>query len=117
MNRFKWLAAPILIVSLALVGCGGGDVDTAKLEESFSNAEPAKKSAVDEVVSAVKAGEYAKAGSALGKLASRAKLTPEQKQAISEISAQIREQITQMAKDVAEKGDKALGDMKKSLSK
>lgn len=116
MSKFTWLAAPVLILSLALAGCGGSDVDTAELEESFASAEPAKKATMNDVVEAVKAGDYAKAGSGLKKLASRAKLTDEQKQAISNMMGQLQEQITQMAKDAAEEGGKAYDNLKDKLS-
>ncbi len=117
MSKLSWLAAPVLILSLSLTACGGGDVDTAELEESFSTAEPAKKSTMNDVVAAVKAGEYAKAGSGLKKLASRAKLTDDQKKAISNMMGQLKDQITQIAKDAAEKGEEALGNLKDRLSK
>ncbi len=117
MKKPTWLAAPVLIMSLALAGCGNGDVDTAELEESFSTAEPAKKATVDDVVAAVKAGDYAKAGSGLKKLASRAKLTDDQQKAIGNMMGQLQEQITQMAKDAAEEGGKALDSLKDRLSK
>jgi hypothetical protein len=117
MKNLTWLAAPVLILSLALAGCGGGDVDTAELEESFSSAEPAKKAGVDDVVAAVKAGEFAKAGSKLTKLASRAKLTDDQKKAIKGVINQLQDQISQIAKAAAEEGGKALDNLKDRLSK
>lgn len=117
MSKLTWLAAPVLILSLALAGCGGGDVDTAELEESFSTAEPAKKATMNDVVAAVKEGDYAKAGSGLKKLASRAKLTDEQKKAISNLMSQLQEQITQMAKDATKEGGKAMDSLKDKLSK
>ena len=117
MSKLSWLAAPILILSLGLTACGGGDVDTAELEESFSTAESAKKATMNDVVAAVKAGEYAKAGSGLKKLASRAKLTDDQKKAISNVMGQLQEQITQIAKDAAEKGGEVFDNLKDRLSK
>ncbi len=117
MRKLIWLAAPALILSLALAGCGGSDVDTAELKESFSSADATKKATVDDVVAAVKAGDFAKAGSALSKLASRAKLTSDQKKAIKNTASQIRDQITQIAKDAAEEGKKAVNDLKDRLTK
>ncbi|NQU73012.1 MAG: hypothetical protein HQ514_20860 [Rhodospirillales bacterium] len=117
MRNLTWLAAPVLILSLALTGCGGGDVDTGELEESFSTAEPAKKATMNDVVAAVKAGDYAKAGSGLKKLASRAKLTDDQKKAISDLMSQLQEQIAQMAKNAAKEGGKAMDNLKDRMSK
>jgi hypothetical protein len=118
MNGFTWLAVPLLLVSLTLTGCGeSSEVDTAELEKSFAAAEPAKKSTVSDIAAAVKAGDYAKAGSALKDLASRAKLTDEQKQAISNMMSQLRDQITQIAKDAAKEGGKAVDSLKDRLSK
>lgn len=117
MSKLSWFAVPVLIFSLAVTACGGGDVDTAELEESFSTAEPTKKATMNDVVAAVKAGDYAKAGSGLKKLASRAKLTDDQKKAISNMMSQLQEQITQMAKDAAEEGGKAMDNLKDRLSK
>jgi acyl-CoA reductase-like NAD-dependent aldehyde dehydrogenase len=117
VKRIRWLAGSLLVVSLALAGCGDGDVDTSKLEDSFSSSQPARKSAVDNVVSAIKSEDYAKASAALGRLAASTNLTAEQKKAIQDLASQLREKITQTAKEAAKDGGKAIEDMQKRLNK
>lgn len=103
---------------LSLGACDSGEkIDTSKLEKSFSSGQPAAKSAVDEVKAAVSAKNYAKAGAALQRLAAGANLTPDQKQAIADVSDQVRKMVSEKAKEAAKEGERALGDVQKSLSK
>jgi len=111
------MSVPLIAVSLALGACDSGDkIDTSKLEKSFSSAQPASKSALDDVKTAVQAKDYAKAGAALQRLASISGLTPDQKQAVEDVTAQVKEKVAQKAKEVAKEGEKALGDAQKRLS-
>jgi len=117
MELSRWLGVPLIAMSLALVACDSGDkIDTSKLEKSFSNAQPASKSALDEVKTAVSAKDCAKAGAALQKLASSTGLTPDQKQAIENVTAQVREKVAQKAKEAVQEGKKATDDLQKRLS-
>ena len=117
MRLIGWMGVPLLAMGSALGACDGGDkVDTAKLEKSFSAAQPAAKSALDEVKAAVAAQDYAKAGAALQKLATASALTPDQKQAIEDVTAQVRKLVAEKAKDAAKEGERALGDVQRRLS-
>jgi hypothetical protein len=117
MRLMGWLNVTLVAACLALGACDSGDkIDTSKLEKSFSSAQPASKSAVDEVKAAVSAKDYAKAGAALQRLASGANLTPDQKQAIADVSDQVRKMVSEKAKEAAKEGEKALGDVQKRIS-
>ena len=117
MRLFGWMSVSLVAACLALSACDSGDkVDTSKLEKSFSTSQPAAKSAVDDVKAAVSAKDFAKAGAALQRLGTSGSLTPEQKQAIEEVSVQVRKLVEQQAKDAAKTGEKALGDVQKRLS-
>ena len=118
MRRVGWLSIALVAVCLTLGACGKSDkVDTSKVEKSFSSAQPASKSAVDELKAAVAAKDYAKASAALQKLASSAKLTSDQRQAVDDVASQLKKKITEQAKQVAKDTDKALDDVQKQLPK
>lgn len=108
MKRFAFVLVGVMAVSLALVGCGKKGVNTSKLESSFKSAEPATQSDADKAVAAIKAGNYSEAMTDLQRLGAKAKLTPEQQQAIKDVMAQVQQQLTEAA-------NKAAADMKKSL--
>jgi outer membrane protein assembly factor BamD (BamD/ComL family) len=98
-------------LSLAIIGCAKkNEVDTSKLESSFKSAPPAQQSDVDKAVSAVKAGNYSEAVGDLQRLAGKAKLTPEQQQAVKDTIAAIQKQMAEVA-------NKAASDLQKSLPK
>lgn len=118
MKLLKLLGIPFLAAGLLIAGCDSGDtIDTSKLERSFSNAQPASKSAIDELKAAVAARDYAKAGAALQKLGASASLTTDQKQAIADVSAQVKAKVTEQAQSAAKEGQKAVDDMQKRLTK
>jgi major membrane immunogen (membrane-anchored lipoprotein) len=108
MKRFAFVLVGVMAVSLALVGCGKKGVNTSNLQSSFKSADSATQGDVDKAVSAIKAGNYSEAMTDLQRLAGKAKLTPEQQQAIKDVMAQVQQQITEAA-------NKAAGDLKKSL--
>src|SRR5215813_8917258 len=84
--------------TLTFSGCGNkGGVDTAPLEKSFASAEPQTKTKADQVVSAIKASDYAGAVGQLQQLAAQAKLTPEQQQAVKDVLAQVQKQLSDTA--------------------
>jgi uncharacterized lipoprotein YmbA len=110
-----WCCASL---AFAISGCSKKpEVDTAKLENSFATAEPADKSQAAKVVEAVKAGDYNAALVSLKGLAQQAKLSPEQKAAIEDVSTQIQKQLSAAFSKAVEGGEKALEDAKKSLPK
>jgi len=105
-------------LAVAMFGCAKkSEVDTSKLENSFATAEPADKSQSAKVVDAVKAGDYNAALASLKVLAQQAKLTPEQKSAIEDVTAQVQKQLSEAINKAAESGKKAADDLKKSLPK
>jgi outer membrane protein assembly factor BamD (BamD/ComL family) len=100
-----------MVVTLLSAGCAKkSSVDTGKLESSFQSAEPANKGAADNAMAAIKAGNYQQALTDLQQLAKKAKLTPEQRQAIKDVIAQVQKQASELA-------NKATGDLQKSLPK
>lgn len=104
------------ITAAAFVGCGKKDsVDTSKLEQSFQSAEPTAKQSIEKAVTAVKAGDYSGAMASLQKAAAKARLTPEQEQAIKDVMEQIGQQMKQVANKAVEGAQKSLGDLQKSL--
>jgi len=113
----KILMSVVAILSLALwVGCAKkGEVDTAKLEASFSTAEPSAKSEMDKAVAAVKQQDWAGATASLQKLAADAKLTEAQKQAVKDTLAQVGNVIKDTANKAVGEANKALGDAQKKL--
>ncbi len=105
-----------MVAALFLVGCGGSKkVDTAALEKSFAPAEAALKSGADKAVTAIKNADYKGALDELQKLAANAKLTDEQKKAISDVMAQVQQAISEAATKAAGEANKKLGDMQKKL--
>ncbi len=110
MKFTKWIVTSFVAVMLVASGCGSkNSVDTAPLEKSFASAEPANKSAADSAASAIKSEDYPGAMAQLQKLASQAKLTPEQQQAVKDTLAP--------ASKAAKDGQKAATDLQKSLPK
>jgi len=111
MKRFTALLVGLLVIAIPLVACSKkSSVDTSNLESSFKSAEPATQSDVDKAVSSIKAGNYSDAITQLQSVAKKAKLTPEQQQAIKDTIASIQKQMAGMA-------NKAAGDLQKSLPK
>jgi len=116
--KAKLLILCCAALPLVFSGCAKkSEVDTSKLETSFATAEPSDKSQATKVVDAVKAGDYNAALASLKTLAQQAKLTPEQKAAIEDITTQVQKQLSQAISKAAEGGQKALEDAKKSLPK
>lgn len=101
----------VLVASVAFVGCGKKGVDTGSLEKNFASAEAPAKAGVEKAVSSIKAGDYAGALTELKKVADKAKLTPEQQQAINDVIAQVNQMIAEQMKAA---GDKATKDLNKA---
>ena len=118
MKMLKWILTATAAASLMFVGCSKkNSVDTTPLEKNFASAEAAIKSSADKAVSAIKNADYSGALAELKSLASQAKLTAEQQQAVKDVLAQVQQQITELAGKVSEGAQKAAGDLQKSLGK
>lgn len=118
MKRYAWILTTVMATALMFNGCAKkSSVDTGKLESSFQTAEPATKSKVDSAVSAIKSSDYSGAMASLQGLAADAKLTPEQKQAVSDVLEQLKTALANTANQAADGAKKAMDDMKKSLPK
>ena len=110
--------AVVVVATFVITGCGSkGSVDTKPIETSFQSAEAATKSAADKAVAAIKSADYAGAVSELKSLASKAKLTPEQQQAIKDVMAQVEKALADVAAKAKDGAEKAAGDITKSLKK
>ena len=92
-------------------------MDTSSLEKSFKSTEPATQSAADKAVAAIKSADYAGALTELKALAGKAKLTPEQEQAIKDVMAQVQKAITDAAGKAAGDASKAAENMPNPLKK
>ncbi len=108
----------VMAVTLALVGCSKqGGIDTSALEKNFLSAETTLKASADKAVAAIKSADYSGAVSELKKLASEAKLTPEQQQAIKDVIAQVEKAIADAAGKATDAAGKTLQDAQKALAK
>jgi len=118
VRYFALLLVGLIVMAVPLVGCSKkSDVDTSKLESSFKSAEPATRSAVDEAVASIKDGNYSDAIARLQGIASKAKPTPEQQQAIKDTIAAIQKHMAEMATKGPGDERKEVGDLRKSLPK
>ena len=107
-----------MAMTLSMAGCGKqGSVDTGSLEKSFKSAEAAVQTSADKAVAAVKSADYSGALAELKTLASNAKLTPEQQQAIKDVMAQVEKAVADAASKATGEGDKAMKDIPKALPK
>jgi len=114
MRRFAWLLSGLMLVTLFVVGCGKkSNVDTGQLQSSFKSADSATQSDVNKAVASIKDGNYSQALSQLQAIAKKAKLTPEQQQAIKDVIARVQQQMTAMAAGA----QKSASDLQKSLPK
>jgi len=107
-------------IALAFAGCSkssSAKVDTAPVEKSFATADPTTKTSADKAVSAIKGGDYTSAVNELKTLASNAKLTPEQQQAVKDVMAQVQKAITDMATSAQGDANKTATDLQKQLPK
>jgi hypothetical protein len=110
-----------IIVSLTVLGStscskhesGGATIDTGKVQSVFAAASAADKEEVDTAIAAIKAGDYVSAVTSLKQAAASVNLTPEQKQAIQDVLAQVEAKISGPASETAAKVKTAGGDAAK----
>jgi uncharacterized lipoprotein YajG len=119
MRISGWILTAVMAATLALAGCSkqGSSIDTSALENSFKPAEASLKDSADKAVAAIKSADYAGALAELKKLADNAKLTPEQKQAIQDVMAQVQKAIADATGKATEEAGKALEGVQKGLPK
>lgn len=92
---------------LVLAGCSKPDaIDTRPVTQAFASAESAIKTDLDAAVAAVKAGDYAGATAKLKSLATNAKVTSEQKQALQGLLTQVQAKLGDAAKQAIEQASK-----------
>ncbi len=107
-----------LIASLAITGCGKkGRVSTSELQSSFKSAEPAMQTLVNNAVAAVKSNNYPEALSNLQTLSHKARLTPDQQQALKDTIAAIQEKTSSMTNKPAEAPQKMSPELQKLFGK
>ena len=119
------LLSTLLCCAFLLCGCGqsGGSggtmasVDASPIEKAFASAEPALKGAAEKVTTALKSGSLTSALPDLQQLAANAKLTDDQKKAISDVLAKVQKAIADAGSKAAGEAGKAAGDVQKSLGK
>lgn len=103
MKPLHYLGALTAALAITVAGCSNdGSVDTSKVESTFSAAEPSAKAQVDQIVTAVKAGDFGAASAPLQALASNVKLTPDQQQAVKDLMAQVQDKLKEAAAKVAD---------------
>jgi hypothetical protein len=123
MKRLSFFfSSAVLVAALLLSGCGGSDssggaVNTEKVESSFSGADASLKGSVDAIVAAVKAQNWSAASAEIQKLASNAKLTPEQKAAIDNLWEQVKARVSAAAAQAGDVANKAMKDAGAALDK
>ncbi len=119
MKRYAWVISGLMVITLAFfAGCAKkNNVDTSQLQSSFKSSDAATQSDVDKAVASIKDGNYSQALSQLQAIAQKAKLTPEQQQAIKDVIAQVQQQIAAMGNKAAADAQKSASDLQKSLPK
>jgi hypothetical protein len=121
MKIFYWILAPLTAVTLLLAGCGKTDqaapVDTAPIAKSFASADPTLKATANKAVALVKEGNYQGALQELQKLGANAKLTDDQKKAITDVLANVQKAIVSTVDKAAKEAGKALDNVQKALGK
>jgi outer membrane protein assembly factor BamD (BamD/ComL family) len=115
MNIIRIMLSLAVVIGLAGAGCGQSAA--SRVERSFASAEPAAKESAEKAVQAVNAGNFTEAMAHLTSLAGKAKLTPEQQQAVKDLIAELQEKLKAEVSKATEGAQKALGDLKKSFGK
>jgi uncharacterized protein YaaN involved in tellurite resistance len=118
MKTLTLIAAALITTLFLVAGCSKkSSVDTAPLEKSFKSADATSQTAANKVVSEVKSENYAGALTELQKLGAQVRLTPEQQQAVKDVTAQIQQALLDAGKKAADNAGKSVNDLQKSLGK
>jgi hypothetical protein len=100
---------------MTFTGCSKPDaIDTRPVTQAFASAESAIKTDLDAAVTAVKAGDYAGAAAKLQSLAANVKVTPEQKQALQGLVAQVQAKLSATAQQAVDQASKVATNAAKS---
>ncbi len=118
MKTSRWIHTAIMTLTLAMAGCNKqNSVDTSAFERTFKSAEATTQTTADKVVTAIKSADYSGALAELKTLASNAKLTPEQQQAVKDVMAQVEKAIADAAGKASGEASNAMNEMPKALPK
>jgi hypothetical protein len=118
MKLTHWILPSLILTILIGAGCSkSGSVNPAPIEKSFASSDASLKAVADKAVAAIQSADYSGALVELQKLAANAKLTEEQKKAISDVMAQVQKAIADMGNKAAGEAGKAMGDAQKALGK
>jgi hypothetical protein len=108
MKRFVIsLLSGLMALSFFAAGCRGRHVSTSELEHNFKGVEPATQDVESNAVAAIKSGRYPDALVFLRKLAHKAKLSPDQQQAIRDTIAAVQNRLDEQAKKAAADAQKS----------
>lgn len=101
MKIVNWIMMLLFASMLALTGCGkeqpaaavveGVTIDVPKLQEAFATASDELRTSVSEVTMGLRYGDYARATTALTKLASAPGLTEPQKKILGDVTEQVKQ--------------------------
>ncbi len=121
MKLVNWKSLMLMLAALAVAGCNKQSaqpsVDTTQLENSFKSADPATQNRAQRAIAEIKSADYSSALARLKEMASNAKLTPEQQQAIQNTLSQIEQGFKDTAAKVKQTANNALSDAGKSIEK
>lgn len=121
MKTTTWILTSLLAATLFILGCSKSDapgqVDATPVQKSFASAEPSVKATAEKAVEHVKAGNYQSALTELQQLAGNAKLTDEQKKAVSDVLAKVQQAIADTLKKATGEANKALEGVQKTFGK
>ncbi len=121
MKSINWILTSLVAVTVFVAGCSKSEqsttVDPTPVEKSFASADPSVKATADKAVSEIKAQNYQGALTELQKLSANAKLTDDQKQAITDVIANIKKAISEAVEKAKGEANKAMENMQKSIGK
>ena len=120
MKNTVYILSALIAAVLCFTGCSKSQpaqVDAAPLEKSFASADAGLKATAQKAIEAVKKGDLSAATVELQKLLADAKLTDEQKKAVTGVIEQVKQAIAALGSKAATDATKAFEDAQKSLSK
>ncbi|MGO8931797.1 MAG: hypothetical protein ACLQU3_33500 [Limisphaerales bacterium] len=118
MKTSRWIHSAIMALTLAMSGCSKqSSVDTALFVKTFKSAEATVQTSADKIVTAIKSGDHSGALAELKTLANNVKLSPEQQQAIKDVTAQVEKLVADAASKAAAEASQAVKDIPKTLPK